>query len=236
MGESEFVLRHVYWAAVRACGGFVWWRKRARATGSGEVLPASAMGAGAALRDIQPREHVVIDRGGIDARAVTLTGRDGSRQGGTVRDKAWQASPVLGVRRVRQAAESYRDVLGFTLDPDDGVFQPTPTNPMVFTRSSKRPGVWIHFQIRRGELPERLRARVRTGRLPVRGRRRRPPRRPAAPRRCNRVAPAHGAVRHSRDGRGGSERVPAGVRPVSTDVLRRSGWTERSGSNGRQPR
>ena len=30
-----------------------------------------------------------------------------------------------GVGHVRQAAEHYRDVLGFSLDPVDGVFQPT---------------------------------------------------------------------------------------------------------------
>jgi len=29
-----------------------------------------------------------------------------------VNDKAWQASPILGVPNVRQAAEYYRDVLG----------------------------------------------------------------------------------------------------------------------------
>ncbi len=74
-----------------------------------------------------------------------------------MRDKAWQASPVLGVRRVRQAAEYDRDVLGFTLDPDDGVFQPTPDEPDGVYAIVKRPGVWIHFQIRRGEFPERLR-------------------------------------------------------------------------------
>jgi catechol 2,3-dioxygenase-like lactoylglutathione lyase family enzyme len=35
--------------------------------------------------------------------------------------RAWSASAVLGVRNVRQAAEYYRDVLGFDLDPD-GVY------------------------------------------------------------------------------------------------------------------
>ena len=41
----------------------------------------------------------------------------------------WRASPVLGVRRVRPAAEYYRDVLGFNLDPQDGVFQPSADEP-----------------------------------------------------------------------------------------------------------
>jgi len=73
-------------------------------------------------------------------------------------DKTWQASPVLGVRRLRQAAEYYRDVLGFSLDPTDGVFQPSPDEPDGVYAIVKRPGVWIHFQIRRGELPERQRS------------------------------------------------------------------------------
>lgn len=34
-----------------------------------------------------------------------------------MKSEAWRASPVLGVRQVRQAAEYYRDVLGFRLDP-----------------------------------------------------------------------------------------------------------------------
>jgi len=71
--------------------------------------------------------------------------------------KPWQASPVLGVRNVRQAAEYYRDVLGFELDPVDGVFQPSADEPGGVYGIVKRPGAWIHFQIRRGELPERPR-------------------------------------------------------------------------------
>jgi catechol 2,3-dioxygenase-like lactoylglutathione lyase family enzyme len=71
--------------------------------------------------------------------------------------KAWRASPVLGVRRVRLAAEYYRDVLGFSLDPD-GVFQPSPDEPDGVYGIVKRPGAWIHFQIRRDVIPERRRA------------------------------------------------------------------------------
>lgn len=69
----------------------------------------------------------------------------------------WQVSPVLGVRQVREAAEYYRDVLGFSLDPVDGVFQPSADEPGGVYAIVKRPGVWIHFQIRRGVLPERTR-------------------------------------------------------------------------------
>jgi hypothetical protein len=57
MGESEFVLRHVYWAAVRVFGGFVWQGKKAARNWRGEALPVSALGSGAALRDARPGEH-----------------------------------------------------------------------------------------------------------------------------------------------------------------------------------
>ena len=69
----------------------------------------------------------------------------------------WRVSPILGVRQVRQAAEYYRDVLGFSLDPIDGVFQPSDDEPGGVYAIVKRSGVWIHFQIRRGDLPERSR-------------------------------------------------------------------------------
>lgn len=71
--------------------------------------------------------------------------------------KIHQATPVLGVRNVRQAAEYYRDVLGFTLDPVDGVFQPSADEPGGVYAIVKRNGVMIHFQIRRGDIPERKR-------------------------------------------------------------------------------
>jgi catechol 2,3-dioxygenase-like lactoylglutathione lyase family enzyme len=72
-----------------------------------------------------------------------------------VSNQLWRASPVLGVRNVREAAEYYRDVLGFSLDPVDGVFQPVPDEPGGVYAIVKRSGVWIHFQIRRGEIPPR---------------------------------------------------------------------------------
>jgi uncharacterized glyoxalase superfamily protein PhnB len=74
-----------------------------------------------------------------------------------VNDKSWQASPILGVPNVRQAAEYYRDVLGFALDPD-GVFQPTADEPGGVYAIVKRPGAWIHLQIRRGEPQTRVRS------------------------------------------------------------------------------
>ena len=70
---------------------------------------------------------------------------------------SWRASPVLGVSNVRQTAEYYRDVLGFSLDPVDGVFQPRGDEPGDVYGIVKREGAWIHFQIRRGELPTRER-------------------------------------------------------------------------------
>jgi uncharacterized glyoxalase superfamily protein PhnB len=72
----------------------------------------------------------------------------------------WRVSPVLGVQNVRQAAEYYRDVLGFSLDPVDGVFQPTGDEPGGVYAIVKREGAWIHFQIRRGDLPQRTRQSV----------------------------------------------------------------------------
>lgn len=71
-----------------------------------------------------------------------------------MQSKAWKASPVLGVRQVREAAEYYRDVLGFRLDPIDGVFQPSPDEPGGVYAIVTRSGVQIHFQIRRGESPQ----------------------------------------------------------------------------------
>lgn len=64
---------------------------------------------------------------------------------------------MLGVRDVRQAAEYYRDVLGFSLDPVEGVFQPTDDEPGGVYAIVKRSSVWIHFQIRRGDWPQRTR-------------------------------------------------------------------------------
>lgn len=70
---------------------------------------------------------------------------------------AWRASPILGVRRVRTTAEYYRDRLGFRLDPVDGVFAPSADEPEGVYAIVERDGVAIHFQIRRGEIPERQR-------------------------------------------------------------------------------
>ena len=42
---------------------------------------------------------------------------------------SWRAAPILGVPNVRRSAEYWRDVLGFALDPDDGIFAPMPTEP-----------------------------------------------------------------------------------------------------------
>ena len=41
----------------------------------------------------------------------------------------WRTAAIFGVLNVRQAAEYYRDVLGFHLDPVNGVFQPTADEP-----------------------------------------------------------------------------------------------------------
>lgn len=72
-------------------------------------------------------------------------------------ESGWRASPILGVPNVREAAEYYRDVLGFDLDPVEGVFQPSPHEPGGVYAIVKRQGAWIHFQIRRDESPMRSR-------------------------------------------------------------------------------
>ena len=69
-------------------------------------------------------------------------------------------SPVLGVKRVRQAAEYYRDILGFSLDPEDGVFQPSPNEPDGVYGIVKLGSQWIHFQIRRGDTSTRERSSI----------------------------------------------------------------------------
>ncbi|MBA4106099.1 MAG: hypothetical protein C0485_10095 [Pirellula sp.] len=73
--------------------------------------------------------------------------------------REWSASPVFGVPSVREAAEYYRDVLGFGLDPAD-VFQPSPEEPGGVYAIVKRPGAWIHFQIRREKSPPRVRVKI----------------------------------------------------------------------------
>jgi catechol 2,3-dioxygenase-like lactoylglutathione lyase family enzyme len=65
----------------------------------------------------------------------------------------WQTAPILGVSRVRRTAEYYRDVLGFDLDPDDGVFAPSPAESDGVYAIVERGGALLHFQIRRGPAP-----------------------------------------------------------------------------------
>ncbi len=103
--------------------------------------------------------HVVVLRARLGAPIIA--GRPGPRCGGARREgggamssEIWRSSPVLGVQNVRRAAEYYRDVLGFALDPVDGIFQPTNDEPGGVYGIVERGGVRIHFQIRRRELPD----------------------------------------------------------------------------------
>jgi uncharacterized glyoxalase superfamily protein PhnB len=66
----------------------------------------------------------------------------------------WSAVPILGVKSVRKSAEHYRDALGFKLD---SVFQPSADEPDGVYAIVERSGVFIHFQIRHGEMPLRER-------------------------------------------------------------------------------
>ncbi|HEX6884051.1 MAG TPA: glyoxalase superfamily protein [Planctomycetota bacterium] len=65
--------------------------------------------------------------------------------------RSWRIAPILGVARVRPAAEYYRDVLGFRLDPERGVFQPVADEPDGVYAIVERDGASVHLQIRRGE-------------------------------------------------------------------------------------
>lgn len=68
-------------------------------------------------------------------------------------DGSWRAAPILGVADVRRSAEYWRDVLGFSLDPDDGVFAPDPADRSGVYAIVKRAGVWVHFQRTSGNPP-----------------------------------------------------------------------------------
>lgn len=72
-----------------------------------------------------------------------------------MKSRNWSVAPILGVARVREAAEHYRDVLGFELDPVDGVFAPSPAEPQGVYAIVMRGGASIHFQIRREPMPPR---------------------------------------------------------------------------------
>lgn len=69
----------------------------------------------------------------------------------------WRASPILGVPNVRQAAEYYRDLLGFYLDPVNGVFQPSSDEPGGVYAIVERSTSTIHLQIRRNPPISRVR-------------------------------------------------------------------------------
>lgn len=69
----------------------------------------------------------------------------------------WTASPVLGVRNVRQTAEYYRDILGFEFDPEQGFVAGVGEEAGGVYAIVHRSGISIHFQIRRRELSKRKR-------------------------------------------------------------------------------
>ena len=72
-----------------------------------------------------------------------------------MKSKGWRIAPILGVPRVRPAAEYSRDVLGLRLDPDRGGFQPVADEPDGVYAIGDRGGVSVRLQIRRGELAAR---------------------------------------------------------------------------------
>jgi uncharacterized glyoxalase superfamily protein PhnB len=72
----------------------------------------------------------------------------------------WTAIPILGVRNVRGAAEYYRDVLGFDLDPETGVFGGGEDEEGGVYAIVRRGGCEIHFQIRRLGMPAEKRQSI----------------------------------------------------------------------------
>lgn len=72
-------------------------------------------------------------------------------------DCSWRAAPILGVPNVRRAAEYYRDILGFDLDPVAGVFEPRDDGSGGVYGIVARAGAQIHFQIRRESMAPRTR-------------------------------------------------------------------------------
>jgi len=64
---------------------------------------------------------------------------------------SWEVAPVLGVRDVRATAEYWRDVLGFTLDPQAGIFDGVDAEEGAVYALLARDGARVHFQIRRRE-------------------------------------------------------------------------------------
>lgn len=59
----------------------------------------------------------------------------------------WSLAPILGVRDVRRATDSFCDVLGFT-SPEHGVFEGVGGEGAVYS-IVERDGVRVHLQIRR---------------------------------------------------------------------------------------
>ncbi len=89
----------------------------------------------------------------LDLEPASFRGANTVKEYRALMTNQWLSSPIFGVANPRQAAEYYRDVLGFTLDPIDGVFQPVPSETQGVYAIVKRNGVWIHFQIRGGDIP-----------------------------------------------------------------------------------
>lgn len=77
-------------------------------------------------------------------------------------DQSFRTSPVLGVRNVRASAEYYRDVLGFHLDPEHGVFAGLGDETTGVYAIVQRGGASVHFQIRRGDREAGERERIET--------------------------------------------------------------------------
>jgi uncharacterized glyoxalase superfamily protein PhnB len=65
---------------------------------------------------------------------------------------SWDVAPILGCRDVRTTAYYFRDVLGFHLDPETGVFDGVDANEGAVYAIVDRERVRIHLQIRRRDV------------------------------------------------------------------------------------
>ena len=64
----------------------------------------------------------------------------------------WRVAPVLGCRDVRAAAYYFRDVLGFELDPEQGIHGGVDADEGAVYAIVRREGVTVHLQIRRRDV------------------------------------------------------------------------------------
>ena len=145
--------------------GYQWWIP---ADWDGDFV---ALGIYNQMIYVHPKSRVVVAKHSTNLRLPAQRLRAHARDAvapargrrGAGRPMSWRAAPVLGVANVQEAAEYYRDVLGFELDPERGIFRGVGDEAGGVYALLHRAGCSIHLQIRR-----------RNGREPGSGSRSRP--------------------------------------------------------------